>query len=382
MRRARATCRDVGVLMTELNHSSKGVAPEIGKQEPVLVTGAAGFIGYHVSLRLLEAGHEVVGVDNINDYYDPRLKLDRLGQLMARDRFRFHRSDIADRAAASAIFKQERPRLVVHLAAQAGVRYSIENPYAYADANLQGFMNILEGCRHGDVHHLLYASSSSVYGANTRVPFSIHDNVDHPISFYAATKKANELMAHSYAAMYGLPVTGVRFFTVYGPWGRPDMAMFLFTEAISAGRPINVFNHGNMRRDFTYVDDIVEGVYQILMRPAVTNPTWSGDKPDPGTSRAPARVYNIGNSSPVELNYVIELLEQQLGRKAERRLLPMQPGDVQATFAEIADLERDIGFRPSVPIEVGVQRFVQWWRAYRGQVAPQTGGVDYATPTK
>ena len=361
--------------MTEAKDSSKGINPDTGNRPVVLVTGAAGFIGYHVSLRLLEAGHEVVGVDNINNYYDPRLKQDRLSQLMAREGFRFHRSDISDRAVTSAIFERERPGLVAHLAAQAGVRYSIENPYAYADANLQGFMNILEACRHGDVRHLLYASSSSVYGANTHVPFSIHDNVDHPISFYAATKKANELMAHSYAAMYGLPVTGVRFFTVYGPWGRPDMAMFLFTEAISAGRQINVFNHGNMRRDFTYVDDIVEGVYRLLMRPAVANPAWSGDRPDPGTSRAPARVYNIGNSNPVELNYVIELLEGHLGRKAERRLLPMQAGDVPATYADISDLERDVGFRPATPIEVGVQRFVQWWRAYRNQ-APQTSGVD------
>jgi UDP-glucuronate 4-epimerase len=315
---------------------------------------------------LLAAGHEVVGVDNLNPYYDPRLKRARLTNLLQREQFRFHHVDVADRPATAAIFEGEAPALVVHLAAQAGVRYSIENPYAYADANLQGFMNILEGCRHGQVHHLLYASSSSVYGANTRAPFSIHDNVDHPISFYAATKKANELMAHSYAAMYRVPVTGVRFFTVYGPWGRPDMAMFLFAEAIAEGRPINVFNHGNMRRDFTYIDDIVEGVCRILMRPATPDPAWSGDKPDPGTSRVPARIYNIGNSNPVELNYVIELLERQLGRRAERKLLPMQPGDVPATFADIADLERDVGFRPSMPIEVGVQRFVEWWRRYRG----------------
>jgi UDP-glucuronate 4-epimerase len=255
---------------------------------------------------------------------------------------------------------------VVHLAAQAGVRYSIENPHAYGDSNLQGFLNILEGCRRLQVRHLLYASSSSVYGANSRVPFSVHHNVDHPISLYAATKKANELMAHSYAAMYGFPVTGVRFFTVYGPWGRPDMAMFLFTEAIAEGRPINVFNHGNMRRDFTYIDDIVEGVFRVLLRPATPSQAWSGDAPDPATSRAPARIYNIGNSSPVELSYVIELIERHVGRKAERRLLPMQPGDVPSTFADIADLERDVGFRPATPIEVGVERFVAWWRTYRG----------------
>jgi UDP-glucuronate 4-epimerase len=336
---------------------------------PVLVTGAAGFIGYHVAKRLLKDGYDVVGVDSVNSYYDPRLKMARLDELGTSRSFRFHRINIAECGSTASLFEKERPGLVVHLAAQAGVRYSIENPHAYGDSNLQGFLNILEGCRHTDVRHLLYASSSSVYGANTRVPFSVHHNVDHPISLYAATKKANELMAHSYAAMYGFPVTGVRFFTVYGPWGRPDMAMFLFTEAISKGRPINVFNHGNMRRDFTYIDDIVEGVYRVLLTPAVPDPGWSGDVPDPGTSRAPARIYNIGNSTPVELNYVIELLERHLGRKAERRLLPMQPGDVPSTFADIADLERDVGFRPSTPIEVGVERFVAWWRSYRDGLA-------------
>ena len=333
---------------------------------PILVTGAAGFIGYHVAKRLLESGYLVVGVDNVNAYYDPALKAARLNLLQANSSFRFHRIDIADRNAMSALFETERPDLVVHLAAQAGVRYSIENPQAYSDSNLGGFLNILEGCRHAKVRHLLYASSSSVYGANTRVPFSTHDNVDHPISLYAATKKANELMAHSYASLYRFPVTGVRFFTVYGPWGRPDMAMFLFTEAIANGRPINVFNHGNMRRDFTYINDIVEGVWRVLLKPAAPNPAWSGDSPDPGSSRSPARVYNIGNSNPVELNYVIELLERHLGRKADRQLLPMQPGDVPATYADITDLERDVDFRPSTSIETGIERFVSWWRDYRG----------------
>jgi UDP-glucuronate 4-epimerase len=355
--------------MTETSDFRAAVELDAVRQRPVLVTGAAGFIGYHVAKRLQTAGYQVVGADSLNAYYDPRLKKARLANLEANQTFRFYQIDLADRASTASLFEAERPGLVVHLAAQAGVRYSIENPHAYVDSNLQGFLNILEGCRRVEVQHLLYASSSSVYGANTRAPFSTHHNVDHPISLYAATKKANELMAHSYAAIYGIPVTGVRFFTVYGPWGRPDMAMFLFTEAISEGRPINVFNHGNMQRDFTYIDDIVEGVYRVLLRPATPDPTWSGDAPDPGTSRAPARIYNIGNSSPVELTYVIELLERQLGRKAERRLLPMQPGDVPSTFADIADLERDVGFSPSTPIEVGVERFVAWWRSYRGGTA-------------
>jgi UDP-glucuronate 4-epimerase len=352
--------------MTEPNSPVVTSELDTARLGPILLTGAAGFIGYHVAKRLLNAGHLVVGVDNVNSYYDPALKAARLNLLQASPLFRFHRIDVADRHAMSGLFETERPDLVVHLAAQAGVRYSIENPQAYSDSNLGGFLNILEGCRHANVRHLVYASSSSVYGANTRVPFSTHDNVDHPISLYAATKKANELMAHSYASLYGFPVTGVRFFTVYGPWGRPDMAMFLFTEAIAKGRPINVFNHGNMRRDFTYVDDIVEGVWRVLLKPAAPNPAWSGDKPDPGSSRSPARVYNIGNSSPVELNYVIELLERQLGRKAERLLLPMQAGDVPATYADITDLERDVGFRPSTSIETGIERFVSWWRGYRG----------------
>ncbi len=335
-------------------------------QRPVLVTGAAGFIGYHVSMRLLSAGHDVIGLDNMNSYYDPALKEARLAKLRASKSFKFHKADISDKRGILDLFAAERPDLVVHLAAQAGVRYSIENPQAYADTNLLGFLNILEACRHGDIRHLVYASSSSVYGANTRVPFSVHQNVDHPISLYAATKKANELMAHSYAAIHHIPVTGVRFFTVYGPWGRPDMAMFLFTEAIAAGRPISVFNYGKMRRDFTYIDDIVEGVYRVLLRPAAPDPNWTGDNPDPSSSKAPARVYNIGNNSPVELAYLIELLEQHLGLKAERILLPMQPGDVPSTLADISDLERDVGFRPHTPIEVGVERFVRWWQEYRG----------------
>lgn len=344
-------------------------------QKPVLVTGAAGFIGYHVAKRLLAAGYDVLGLDNVNAYYDPKLKEARLALLQRHASFKFHRTDIADKQAILDVFAAERPELVVHLAAQAGVRYSIENPHAYADTNLLGFLNILEACRHGKVQHLVYASSSSVYGANTRVPFSTHHNVDHPISLYAATKKANELMAHSYASIYGMPVTGVRFFTVYGPWGRPDMAMFLFTEAIAAGRPISVFNYGKMRRDFTYIDDIVEGVYRVLLRPAAPDPSWTGDTPDPSTSKAPARVYNIGNNSPVELSYLIELLEQHLGCKAECNLLPIQPGDVPATLADISDLERDVGFRPQTPIEVGVERFVRWWLEYRGLTAGQIGAV-------
>lgn len=365
--------------MAETNTSRATFPLDAERDRPILVTGAAGFIGYHVAKHLLVAGCEVVGADSLNAYYDPRLKKARLNDLRASRTFRFHQIDLADRTSTASLFETERPHLVVHLAAQAGVRYSIENPYAYADSNLYGFLNVLEGCRRLNVRHLLYASSSSVYGANTRVPFSTHHNVDHPLSLYAATKKANELMAHSYAAMYGIPVTGVRFFTVYGPWGRPDMAMYLFTEAISEGRPINVFNYGDMQRDFTYIDDIVEGVCRVLQRPATSDPAWSGDAPDPGTSRLPARVYNIGNSRPVQLNYVIELLERELGRKAERRLLPMQPGDVPSTFADIADLERDVGFRPSTPIETGVQRFVAWWRSYRsGALEPGSSPQENA----
>jgi UDP-glucuronate 4-epimerase len=329
---------------------------------PILVTGAAGFIGYHLTERLLRDGCRVIGIDNLNAYYDPRLKQARLARLEGRAGFTFERLDLAGREATAAAFATIRPTSVVHLAAQAGVRYSIENPHAYLDANLAGFLNILEGCRHHGVRHLVYASSSSVYGANTRMPFSVHDNVDHPVSLYAATKKANELMAHTYSHLYGLPVTGLRFFTVYGPWGRPDMAMFLFTEAMLAGRPIKVFNEGRMRRDFTYIDDIVEGVRQILDVLPEPNPTWDGDRPDPGTSRAPYRLYNIGNHQPVELMHLIATLERALGVTAIKDLLPMQPGDVAATYADIEDLSRATGFSPATPIEIGVERFVRWYR--------------------
>ncbi|MBL8849507.1 MAG: NAD-dependent epimerase [Planctomycetaceae bacterium] len=330
----------------------------------VLVTGAAGFIGMHVAQHLLARGDEVVGLDNLNDYYSVPLKQDRLARLTAQQRFEFQKLDLADRAGMAALFAAKKFDGVVHLAAQAGVRYSLTNPHAYVDANLVGFVNVLEGCRHSQVAHLVYASSSSVYGANTTMPFSVHDNVDHPLSLYAATKKANELLAHTYSHLYGLPTTGLRFFTVYGPWGRPDMALFLFTQAILAGRPIDVFNHGRMRRDFTYVDDIVGGVVHTLDRTATPNPDWSGAVPDPGTSNAPFRLYNIGNHSPVELLRLIEVLEACLGRKAEKNLLPMQPGDVPATCADVEDLTRDTGFQPSTSIEEGVRRFVEWYREY------------------
>jgi UDP-glucuronate 4-epimerase len=333
-------------------------------QTPILVTGVAGFIGFHVAKRLLERGERVIGLDNINDYYDVRLKEARLAQLTPFKDHRFVKLDLADREGMKALFAEGGIRRVVHLAAQAGVRYSLINPYAYTDSNIEGFLNILEGCRHTHVEHLVYASSSSVYGGNTRMPFSIHDNVDHPVSLYAASKKANELMAHCYAHIYRLPCTGLRFFTVYGPWGRPDMALFIFTKAILEGRPIEVFNHGKMRRDFTYIDDIVEGVIRTLDHPATPNPSWTGDQPDPGTSAAPARVYNIGNHQPVELLDFIEVLEQALGRKAEKKLMPLQPGDVPATYADVEDLTRDVGFKPSTPIEVGIPRFVQWYREF------------------
>ena len=328
----------------------------------VLVTGAAGFIGFHLADRLLREGCRVVGVDNLNDYYDPRLKRARLERLQGRAGFAFTHLDLADRAGTAALFESIRPPVVVHLAAQARVRYSLQNPNAYVDANLVGFMNILEGCRHQAVKHLVYASTSSVYGANTKMPFSVHDNVDHPVSLYAATKKANELMAHTYSHLYGLPTTGLRFFTVYGPWGRPDMALFLFTQAMLEGRPIRVFNEGRMQRDFTYVDDIVEGVCRVADRLPVSNPDWSGDRPDPGTSRAPYRIYNIGNHNPVELLHMIEVLERALGVTATKELLPMQPGDVPATYADIADLTAATGFAPTTPIEVGIERFVRWYR--------------------
>jgi UDP-glucuronate 4-epimerase len=330
----------------------------------ILVTGAAGFIGFHLTKRFLDRGETIVGFDNLNDYYDVSLKEARLRQLTERERFTFVKGDLADRRALSNLFAAERFDKVVHLAAQAGVRYSLINPHAYIDSNITGFMNILEGCRHNDTAHLVYASSSSVYGANTRMPFSIHHNVDHPVSLYAATKKANELMAHTYASLYGLPCTGLRFFTVYGPWGRPDMALFLFTRAILEGKPIEVFNEGKMRRDFTYIDDIVEGVVRVTDRTPAPNPEWSGDAPDPGTSYAPYRIYNIGNNNPVELLRFIEALEEKLGKKAIRNLLPLQPGDVPATCADVDDLMRDAGFRPKTTIEDGISRFVDWYRGY------------------
>ena len=340
----------------------------------VLVTGAAGFIGSHLAHRLLDRGDEVVGVDNLNDYYDVRLKQDRLARLASRENFSCHRLDVADRSGMESVFAESKVDRVVHLAAQAGVRYSIENPHAYVDSNLVGFVNVLEGCRHNGIEHLAYASSSSVYGSNRTVPFSVHHNVDHPISLYAATKKANELMAHTYSHLYGLPTTGLRFFTVYGPWGRPDMALFLFTEAILAGRPIDVFNNGQMRRDFTFVDDIVEGVVRVLDRTAAPDDTWQATSPDPAGSSAPYRVYNIGNNEPVELMHLIETIENCLGMTAKKNMMPMQPGDVPETHADIDDLERDTGFRPSTSIEEGVGRFVEWYRAYYGE--RETEGIE------
>jgi UDP-glucuronate 4-epimerase len=331
---------------------------------PVLVTGAAGFIGFHVTQRLLAEGRYVIGIDNLNNYYDPRLKEARLEILKKLPGFTFVKLDLADRAAMTALFAQYRFPAVVHLAAQAGVRYSLENPHAYVDANLEGFINVLEGCRHNGCEHLLFASSSSVYGANTKLPFSVKDNVDHPISLYAATKKANELMAHSYSHLYKLPTTGLRFFTVYGPWGRPDMAMFIFAKAILAGQPLKLFNHGKMRRDFTYVDDVVQAVIRLIGRPPKGNPDWDGNRPDPATSRAPWTVYNIGNNHPEELTHVISVLEREFGRTAIKEMLPMQPGDVEATYADVADLERDIGFKPATAIEDGIARFAQWYRDY------------------
>jgi UDP-glucuronate 4-epimerase len=329
-----------------------------------LVTGSAGFIGFHVSKRLLARGDEVLGLDILNNYYDPALKEARLAQLNHLPGFRFVKMDLADREAIANLFAQEKPRRVIHLAAQAGVRYSIVNPSAYVDSNLVGFGNILEGCRHNKIEHLTYASSSSVYGANTKMPFSVHDNVDHPLSLYAASKKANELMAHTYSHLFGLPTTGLRFFTVYGPWGRPDMALFLFTKAILEGRPIDVFNEGKMRRDFTYIDDIVEGVVRVSDHIPTGNAAWTGDAPDPGTSKAPYKIYNIGNNRPTELLHFIETIEQCLGKRAEKRFLPMQPGDVCATFADVEDLMRDVGFKPSTPIETGIERFIHWYRDY------------------
>ncbi len=332
----------------------------------VLVTGAAGFIGFHVSRRLLAAGMKVVGLDNLNDYYDVGLKNDRLKILLQDKNFSFAKLDLVDTKGMQELFKSGAFQQVVNLAAQAGVRYSLENPKAYIDSNISGFLNILEGCRHNQVEHLIYASSSSVYGLNTKMPFSVHGNVDHPVSLYAASKKANELMAHSYSHLYGLPVTGLRFFTVYGPWGRPDMALFLFTKAILAGEPIKVFNQGEMQRDFTYVDDIVEGIFRLIPHLPASNSDWDGGSPDPGSSPAPYRLYNIGNHSPVQLLDFIAILEKELGKKAKKVLLPMQPGDVPATYADVADLQSAVGFSPATPLEQGVEEFVRWYRDYYG----------------
>ena len=337
----------------------------------ILVTGAAGFIGYHTAKLLLARGDEVVGLDNLNDYYDVRLKYGRLELLQKLPGFRFVKLDLADRPGMAELFAREKFERVINLAAQAGVRYSIQNPLAYVDSNVVGMANVLEGCRHNGVEHLVYASTSSVYGLNTNMPFSVHQNVDHPLSFYAATKKANELMAHTYAHLYSLPVTGLRFFTVYGPWGRPDMALFLFTRNILAGKPIDVFNHGHHRRDFTYVGDIAQGVVRACDRIAQPNPGWDGDKPDPASSRGPYRLYNIGNNSPVELLHYIEVLEQCLGRKAEMNLLPLQAGDVPDTWANIDDLTRDVGYTPATSVEVGIRAFVDWYLEYYKDGGPQ-----------
>ena len=330
----------------------------------ILVTGAAGFIGFHVSQWLCNRGDEVVGIDNLNDYYEVSLKEARLSQLKPLSNFRFIKLDIADSDGLTKLFSEEKFDRVVHLAAQAGVRYSIENPHAYADSNLAGFLNVLEGCRHNQIEHLVYASSSSVYGANETIPFSENNNVDHPVSLYAASKKANEAMAHSYSQLYNLPTTGLRFFTVYGPWGRPDMSPILFAKAITEDKPLKVFNYGKHRRDFTYIDDIVQGVVRTLDNVAQPNPEWSGLDPDPATSKAPWRIYNIGNSQPVELLYYIECIEKSLGKTTEKELLPLQPGDVEHTYADVTALMRDTGYQPNTPIEEGVEKFIAWFKSY------------------
>jgi UDP-glucuronate 4-epimerase len=330
----------------------------------ILVTGAAGFIGFHFSKKLLDAGHRVFGVDNLNDYYSPKLKEDRLSQLISYPNFVFQQLNLADREATAKLFADHFFDRVVHLAAQAGVRYSIDNPQAYVDANLVGHMNVLEGCRHAGVPHLVYASSSSVYGANSLQPFSVHHNVDHPISLYAATKKANELMSHTYSHLYCLPTTGLRFFTVYGPWGRPDMALYKFADALAANKPIDVYNHGKMKRDFTYVDDIVQAVERVMDHLPQGNAHWDGNQPDPSTSKAPYRLFNIGNNRPTELSHFIEVLEKCFGRVAQKNYLPMQMGDVPETYADVTDLQNAVGFAPNTPIEVGIQRFVDWYREY------------------
>ncbi len=330
----------------------------------VLITGAAGFIGSALAIRLLDRGDEVVGIDNFNDYYDPALKEARIARTDSHAKFCNERIDIADKRAIEKVFATHKPNRVVNLAAQAGVRYSLENPGSYVDTNLVGFINLLEACRYNDVEHLVYASSSSVYGSNTKMPFSVHDNVDHPVSIYAATKKANELMAHTYSHLYQLPTTGLRFFTVYGPWGRPDMALFMFTKKILAGEPIDVFNYGKHRRDFTYIDDIVEGVIRTLDRIPQPNPAWDGDAPDTATSKGPFRVYNIGNNEPVELMHYIEVLEDCLGKKAEKNMLPLQPGDVPDTYADVQDLIEDTGYKPDTSVETGIANFVAWYKDY------------------
>ncbi|MGH9433885.1 MAG: NAD-dependent epimerase [Terriglobia bacterium] len=330
----------------------------------ILVTGCAGFIGFHVSRRLLADGEQVVGLDNLNPYYDPKLKQARLDQLIPRAGFTFVTADVAGRAAMESLFGEHRFDCVVHLAAQAGVRYSLKDPHAYVNSNLVGFVNILEGCRHSGVGHLVFASSSSVYGANTHMPFSVHDGTDHPVSLYAATKKANEMMAHSYAHLYRLPATGLRFFTVYGPWGRPDMALFLFTRAILEGKPIDVYNFGKMRRDFTFIDDIVEGVVRVMNHVPQADAAWNSERPDPASSSAPYRIYNIGNTRPADLMVLIEAVEKKLGKKAQKNLLPIEPGDVPATWSDVEDLTRHTGFTPRTSIEEGVNRFVDWYREY------------------
>jgi UDP-glucuronate 4-epimerase len=332
-----------------------------------LITGAAGFIGYHLSRRLLEQGMRVVGIDNLNEYYDVNLKKTRLRKLEENPEFTFYKLDLVDRKEIEKLFSENKFDYVVNLAAQAGVRYSLINPHAYIESNIAGFLNILEGCRHADIKHLVFASSSSVYGANTKIPFSVHHNVDHPVSLYAATKKSNELMAHTYSSLYKLPCTGLRFFTVYGPLGRPDMAYFLFTRAILENKPIDVFNHGKMRRDFTYIDDIVEGLIRVIINIPAPDKGWNRDNPDPATSYAPYRMYNIGNNNPVELMKFIGVLEDCLGRKAEKNLLPMQPGDVPETYADVDDLVNDVGFKPSTPLEEGIKKFVEWYLGYYGQ---------------
>ncbi|MBT1690209.1 NAD-dependent epimerase [Dawidia soli] len=333
-------------------------------QHKVLVTGAAGFIGFHLSQKLIKRGFEVIGIDNVNDYYDVNLKRSRLAILKSLPAFTFIQADLADQKSINKIFSEQKPDYVVNLAAQAGVRYSLVNPHAYLESNLHGFLNILEACRHNQVKHLVYASSSSVYGANTKMPFSVHHNVDHPISLYAASKKSNELMAHTYSVLFNLPTTGLRFFTVYGPYGRPDMALFIFTKAIIEGKPIDVYNQGKMRRDFTYVDDIVESISRLTTHIPTPNPEWNGMQPDPATSFAPYRIYNIGNNRPTELMYFIEVIEQKLGKKAIKNLMPIQDGDVPATFADVDDLMRAVDFKPSTPIEVGIGNFIDWYKEY------------------